>query len=205
MPKYATIMKNAFRIVPVVENPRHILFLTLRHTGSFFFQQILVQQYFHWRPLMLHGNAQAFNSRYPSVSTEGSMYPPWDTKDFNPFVRIHTEWESTCLEYWNRCKLADIKPIVITLERDLKKVKESYIRRAANNSPMSFDQNISKQIGEVSFNETYTHHKSVLDQIKPDFILSVDADDKQERLDQLALTLGVPLTANWDAPVNQSS
>ena len=68
---------------------------------------------------------------------------------------------------------------------------------------MGIDDPISENIGELTYIKHYNHHISVLDQIKPDFILSVDADDRQERLDKLAETLGVPLSTNW-TPINAS-
>ena len=204
MPEYATIMKNAYRRLSAVKKPRQILFLTLRHTGSFFFEDILEKQYFNWKPMLIHHNAETFNKNFPAFEPEDDDgHSASFIEDFNPFVRIHTEWESTILEYWNRFN-DDEKPIVITLERDLDKVRESYKRRFKRTHPMSIDDSISQSMGEIAFEKHYKHHLSVLEQIKPDFTLSVDAADKQARLDELATTLGVPLSTNW-TPVNSTS
>lgn len=203
MPDFVKVMKSAYGIEPAVANPKRILLMTLRHTGCNFFRELLHRQYYKWPPMMLHFNAATFNSQFPSLSTEDAIYSPTYVEDFNPFVRIHTEWESTCLEFWNRFG-PDEKPIVITLERDLEKVKQSFIRRTKSRQPMALDQIISSEIGELTFNKHYKHHLSVLEKIKPDFVLSVDADDRDERLSNLASTLGVPLSTNW-VPINQTS
>lgn len=203
MPDFIKVMKNAYRKTSVVETPKRILLLTMRHTGSFFFADILAKQYFNWKPTMFHFNATRLNTEFPGVSSENAKYPITLPEEFNPFVRIHTEWESACIEFMSRFKDNE-KPIVITLERDLNKVKESYIRRASLRTPLAFDENISIQIGELAFNEHYKHHLSVLKKIKPDFTLSVDAADKEERLNNLASTLGVPLSTDW-VPINRTT
>tara|TARA_R110002050_G_scaffold62552_1_gene137335 strand:+ start:416 stop:1036 length:621 start_codon:yes stop_codon:yes gene_type:complete len=203
MPDFIQVMKYAYGNHPLVENPKRILLVSLRHTGSFFFCNILKKQYFNWDPMMLHYNANQFNTLFPSISTENAKHAPSYIEDFNPFIRIHTEWESTILEYWNRFN-DDEKPIVITLERDLNKVKQSYRRRFKERHPMSIDDSISESMADVAFEKHYKHHLSVLEQIKPDFTLSVDAEDKQARLDELATTLGIPLSTNWE-PINSTS
>ena len=164
MPDFVQVMKNAYGRYPFVENPKRILLVSLRHTGSFFFSHLLAEQYFNWAPMMIHYNAKHFNTVFPSMSTENANHAPSYIEDFNPFVRMHTEWESTILEYWGRFN-DDEKPIVITLERDLNKVRESYRRRFRRDHPMAIDSPISESMADIVFEKHYKHHLSVLSQI----------------------------------------
>ena len=199
MPNYIKVMERAYGRVAAVPNPKRILLITLRHTGCTFFSDLLTKEYFKWAPKYIHCNADEFKRNYSMLLEDQECS---FAENFNPFVRIHTEWESTILEYWNRFG-KDEKPIVVTCERDLEKVRKSYIRRVLRFQPMGYDSIISEEIAGRAFEKHYEHHLSVLEQIKPDFTLSVDADNKQERLDELATAIGAPLITDW-TPVNQT-
>ena len=71
-------------------------------------------------------------------------------------------------------------PIVIACERDYEAVMSSYRKRKGDEAQAHYDKN-------------FEGWQKILEKVTPHVILSVDADDRQDRLDDLSSLLGVDL------------
>lgn len=98
------------------------------------------------------------------------------------FATCHVGYEDLIKEY-----VSLFNPIVLTCERDREATRQSYARR--NKLTGSFDNN-------------YVRYDSLFSEVKPDLVLSIDADDRDDRLSDLSELMGVELKTNWE-PVGQ--
>lgn len=121
-----------------------------------------------------------------TLSRRSDCLPP-DGVTARDYVFVHIEQDTAqcarLFRYIDACR-----PLVITTERHPEKVRNSWLRDTA------------RDIGKLPM--LYGVYRDLLAKYSP-FVLSVDAPDRQERLDNLGRILGVNFITDW-TPVGAS-
>lgn len=167
-----------------------ILFLTMRHTGAFFFCDLLSKQLFNGAaPRWFHTTLKRYKLGLRRRLASGRPMEP------SPFVRIHTEYPDVIKAHLERYRQ---RPLIITTERPLDKIKNSYLNRYYNKETGATEH------AETMFENHLKHHNDILEFVKPDFTLTLEEDVRDERLAELSAHIGKELITDW-APINQTS
>lgn len=114
---------------------------------------------------------QYFKSRHHIMRSHTEPKP----LRLHKFATAHTEYFDLVIEYVEK-----FDPIVIACERDYEAVMSSYRKRKGDEAQAHYDKN-------------FEGWQKILEKVTPHVILSVDADDRQDRLDDLSSLLGVDL------------
>lgn len=167
-----------------------ILFLTMRHTGAFFFCDLLSKQLFNGAdPRWFHVGLRKYKLGLRKRLATGRPIEP------SPFVRIHTEFPDVIKAHLERYRQ---RPLIITTERPLDKIKNSYLNRYNNKETGDTEH------AERMFERHLKQHNDILEFVKPDFTLTLEEDVRDERLAELSAHIGKELITDW-APINQTS
>jgi len=171
-----------------------ILFLTMRHTGAFFFCDLLSKQHFNGvEPRWFHTDLRRYKLGLRKRLAAGRPMEP------SPFVRIHTEFPGVIKAHLERYRQ---RPLIITTERPLDKIKNSYLNRYKNKE--TGDDPVGLEYSERMFESHLKQHNDILEFVKPDFTLTLEEDVRDERLAELSAHIGRELITDW-APINQTS
>ena len=140
-----------------------ILLATVPHTGTKFFMKIIEEslgvKHYHMRGQILYKDKPQPLHRHDLVLAHLSP-PNW--QPIKDYISLY-------------------KPVLITTERDYKKVVLSHEKRGKNDGRVEINYRVSDQ-----FRKKYDP-----------LILSVDSDDREERLILLSELIGQPLHTDW--------